>query len=158
MRKLTGRGVLLLLIAFFGVIVAVDSGFIALAVATYRGEDEQRPYLQGVEFNRTLERRAEQRELGWRAEVRLIRAPSGAAQVDVTLRGRDGGPEQVKALNAELRHPVDEGRDRSLRLASVGAGHYVGEVKGVAPGAWDVVVSTPPGDAPFEASTRLWLH
>ena len=60
MNKLTGRGVLLILAGFFGVIILTNAIFITAAVRTFRGEDEAKPYLQGVEYNRTLVRRAEQ--------------------------------------------------------------------------------------------------
>ncbi|HEY1878254.1 MAG TPA: FixH family protein, partial [Rhizomicrobium sp.] len=63
--RLTGRGVLIWLFGFFAVIFAMNIYFIMVSSRTFRGEDEQKPYLQGVEFNQTLARRAEQESLGW---------------------------------------------------------------------------------------------
>ena len=48
--KLTGRGVLLLVAGFFGVIIATNVIFITAALRTFRGEDEAKPYLQGVDL------------------------------------------------------------------------------------------------------------
>jgi nitrogen fixation protein FixH len=159
MRKhLTGRGILLWLGAFFGVIFLVDAAFIWVSVSTYRGEDEQRPYLQGIAFNRTLERRAEQARLGWVSHISAERLPSGAVQLMVTLKDASGAPQSVPRLDGELRHPADETRDHPLHLTEHRKGEYEAKLGGVSPGAWDVVVSTPAGAIPFEASERLWLR
>ncbi|MEI7790042.1 MAG: FixH family protein, partial [Alphaproteobacteria bacterium] len=50
-KTLTGRGVLLCLAGFFGLIFVTNAIFITEAVKTFRGEDEQLPYLQGVAYN-----------------------------------------------------------------------------------------------------------
>jgi hypothetical protein len=42
MKPLTGRGVLAWLVAFFGIIFATNAIFIAMAVKTFSGEDEQK--------------------------------------------------------------------------------------------------------------------
>ncbi|MBV8979002.1 MAG: FixH family protein [Alphaproteobacteria bacterium] len=155
---LTGRAILLWLAAFFGVIVSVNAGFIWASVSTYRGEDEQKPYLQGVGYNRTLDRRAAQAKLGWVSHIEARRLASGAVRLVVTLRDRAGGPQSVAELDVELRHPADETRDHSLKLVERRKGEYVAQLSGVSGGAWDVVVSTPAGGPPFEASERLWLR
>jgi nitrogen fixation protein FixH len=155
---LTGRVILLWLAGFFGVVIAVDAGFIWASVATYRGEDEQKPYLQGIEYNRTLDRRAEQARLGWTSHIEARRLPSGAVDLVVTLRNAAGAPQSVARLDGELRHPADETRDHPLHLVERRKGEYGAQLSGVSPGAWDVVVSTPQGAVPFEASERLWLR
>ena len=68
-KTLTGRGVLLCLAGFFGLIFVTNAIFITEAVKTFRGEDEQLPYLQGVAYNQTLEHRAQQARLGWQASI-----------------------------------------------------------------------------------------
>jgi nitrogen fixation protein FixH len=156
--KLTGRGILLWLGGFFGFIIVVNVVFIWTSIATYRGEDEQKPYLQGIEFNRTLERRAEQAKLGWTSHIAARRRPSGAVQVTVSLRNASGAPQSVSGLNGELRHPADENRDRALHLVERGKGEYQAQLSGVGAGAWDVMISTPHKDLPFEASERLWVR
>lgn len=154
--KLTGRGVLIWLLAFFGVIVAVDGYFIIASVATYRGEDEQKPYLQGVEYNATLARRAAQRRNGWTARITLGRHGAGAC-IDVVLTDRKGRPEDIAGLTGELRHPSDENRDRPLRFQALGQGRYEARIDGVTRGAWDVLIASNSPMAAFEASRRLWL-
>ena len=74
--QLTGRGVLIWLIGFFGVIIAMNAYFVTVSSRTFRGEDEQKPYLQGVEYNQTLARHAEQSALRWTAVVTANRKTS----------------------------------------------------------------------------------
>jgi len=155
-RILTGRGVLLLLVGFFGVIFATNAIFITEAVKTFRGEDEEKPYLQGVAYNQTLEHRAQQARLGWQASIAARRQSSGRVGIILELLQRDGIPETRAVMTGELRHPADETRDRPLRFSEVSAGVYRAELTGVAPGNWDVLVANNGGD-PFQASRRLWL-
>ena len=114
MKKLTGRGVLLILAGFFGVVILTNVIFITAAVRTFRGEDEAKPYLQGVEYNHTLARRAEQARLGWRASIDDRRLPSGMVLLTVDVRQPDGKPPSNVVLMGALRHPADEHRDREV--------------------------------------------
>ncbi len=155
-KILTGRGVLFWLVGFFAVIFATNAIFITAAVKTFRGEDEEKPYLQGVAYNQTLEHRAEQAKLGWQASIAARRGASGKVNIIVTLHRRDGVPQTRLAMTGELRHPADENRDRALRLSEISAGIYQAELAGITPGNWDVLVSNNGGD-PFQASRRLWV-
>lgn len=154
---LTGRRVLLWLTGFFGIIFATNAAFITVAVKTFRGEDEQLPYLQGVEFNDTLAHRALQKQLGWQAFVSATRHPGGGVRVSVLLRQPDGKAPPAEHLSGELRHPSDENRDQALHLTSQGGGLYRADLPNVSPGIWDVVLKSAPGDAPFEAIRRVML-
>jgi nitrogen fixation protein FixH len=158
MRKpLTGRGVLLWLCGFFGVIFAANAYFITVSVKTFRGEDEQKPYLQGIEYNDTLARRAEQKRIGWRAAISAARLTSGQVRISVALTQAGGSPEANTALHGELRHPADENKDRDLALKEIQPGLYQTELKDVSPGSWDVLVSNTDKATPFEAVRRLWV-
>jgi nitrogen fixation protein FixH len=156
-HTLTGRTVLYWLLGFFGVIIAVNVWFIIASIQTFSGEDEQKPYLQGIEYNQTLARRAEQVALGWRATISTRRLAGGKVRVSVNLMKADGTPETGLALHGELRHPADEELDRTLRLKETAPGTYQTEISGVHSGAWDVVVETGDPQPPFEATRRLWV-
>jgi nitrogen fixation protein FixH len=156
-RTLTGRGVLLWLTGFFGLVFATNAAFITVAVKTFRGEDEQLPYLQGVEYNDTLAHRALQKKLGWQATISAVRHPDGSVRVSVSLRQPDGKAPPAERLSGELRHPSDENRDQALRLVSEGGGAYHADLPKVSRGIWDVVLKSDKGDAPFEAVRRVLL-
>jgi nitrogen fixation protein FixH len=156
MKKLTGRGVLLILAGFFGVIILTNAIFITAAVRTFRGEDEARPYLQGVEYNQTLARRAEQVKLGWHARIGDQRLPSGQVLLTVDVAQPDGKAPKGLVLDGELRHPADEHRDRALRFAETSPGHFQAYLRDLAPGQWRMVVSNSQAQ-PFRAERRLWV-
>ena len=152
-RPLTGRGVLIWLIGFFAVVMAVNVGFIVVSVKTFRGEDEQKPYLQGVEFNRTLAARAEQARRGWHARNGVRRRVDGHVRLDVAL----DNPHAGLLLSAEFRHPMDENRDRQVRLSPSGRGHFWADAGNIGSGQWDVVVTSETSATPFTAERRLWV-
>jgi nitrogen fixation protein FixH len=155
--KLTGRGVLLWLLAFFGVIIAVNVSFIVASINTFSGEDEREPYLQGIAYNHTLAERSQQEKLKWSATISASRLASGAVRVFVTIVDAQGLPQSQIRLSGELRHPADENRDHAIRLRDVGDGRYEADVKGVAPGAWDVIIESASSHQPFEAERRLFV-
>ena len=156
-REFTGRDVLVWLGAFFGLILVTNVFFITAAVRTFRGEDEQRPYLQGVSYNRTLTQRAEQVRHGWQASIAADRLSSGAVRAIVSIAGGDGKPLARAKLVGALRHPVNENMDRPLRFHEVAPGRYEAQTANVLGGAWDVLVFNQDG-TPFRASRRLWLR
>jgi len=155
-RKLTGRGVLLILVGFFGVIFATNAIFITAAVRTFRGEDEARPYLQGIAYNQTLARRTEQARLGWHASIGDRRLASGTL-LTIDVAQSDGKAPSGLVLTGELRHPADEHRDRALRFTETRPGHFETLVHDLPPGRWDMMVSNSRA-APFRASRQLWVR
>lgn len=156
-RTLSGRAVLMWLVGFFGIIIAVNIWFITASIRTFSGEDEQQPYLQGIEYNQTLARRTEQKTLGWRAVIGASRVAGGNVRVSITIRRSDGTPQPGLILRGELRHPTDEGRDRPLDPREITAGVYQADLVGIGRGEWDVMVHTNANQAPFEAMRRLWV-
>jgi len=156
-RTLTGRGVLMWFLGFFGLIFVTNAYFITVAIQTFRGEDEQRPYLQGAAYNDTLSQRAWQRQLGWTASIAAARDEAGTVRVTIALFDAAEIPQSGVVLRGDLRHPADENRDRRLVFHPSGAGLYQAEVPDVGRGYWDVKVSTVAQDQPFEAVRRVWL-
>ena len=75
-RTWNGYHVLTTCLVVFAMVLAVNVLFVIKAYTTFSGEDEQKPYLQGVEYNAALERRALQARLGWKATLEARRAGS----------------------------------------------------------------------------------
>ena len=157
-RTLTGRGVLLWLIGFFGIIFATNGYFVTAAIKTFSGEDVGDPYMQGVEYNSTLDRRAEQRKLGWTSTISAERLAGGHVRINVTLLHADRSPETGSTLQGKLRHPANGGLDRPLEFRQAAPGVYQAELSGVSPGSWDIFINTPPQGTPFEATRRVWVR
>lgn len=157
-RTWNGFHVLTTLLVVFGVVLGVNVLFIVKAFTTFSGEDEQRPYLQGIEYNETLQRRALQTRLGWAGTVDMVRFEKGAARIVVRLADRSGRPITNVALHALLKRPTNAGEDHDVVLISHGAGTYEGEVGGVQSGVWELSVAAQNSPrTPFEADRRVWL-
>ena len=155
---LTGRGVLVWLFGFFGIVFAMNTYFIVASSRTFRGEDEQKPYLQGMEYNQTLARHAQQAALGWTTVITAARLPSGDVRIEVRMRDRAGRPLTDSRLAGELRHPSDANRDRALPLTEHETGTYLAQLSHVSPGVWDVLVHSNNKLMPFDAERRLWVR
>ena len=61
--KITGWHVLFSVIAFFGVITAVNAVMISYAVKSFPGEDQKKSYMQGLQYNKVLEEKKLQEQL-----------------------------------------------------------------------------------------------
>jgi nitrogen fixation protein FixH len=153
-----GHHVLAMLLAFFGVTIAVNTVFVTYALDTFSGEDVERPYMQGLAYNTTLAAHAAQSKLGWHATIGLMRDGRGAV-VDVALVDDTGAGRGGRALSVTLRRPTDAALDRTIALEDRGDGRYVAQVTDLAPGQWDVVARTTASDGtPLEATRRVVLR
>ena len=156
-KPLTGRHVLFWLFGVFGIVFAVNGFFIARAVTTYPGEDVANPYLQGVDYNRTLHAHADQAAQGWKATIDGRRLGKAHVAIRVAIENHVALPADFE-LSGLLRHPMDAELDRKLTFHKTGAGLWEAELSHVAAGGWDVTVAANPAShVPFEASRRIWL-
>ena len=89
-RHITGRSVLFGMLAFFGVVFAVNGALIYFAVESWSGLSTERPFEAGRDHDRTLAQAEVQAALGWRSAVVLAPGTAGNRAVEVTLTGRDG--------------------------------------------------------------------
>ncbi len=155
-HELKGWHVLVMMTAFFGVTIAVNVAFTIYAVGTFSGEDVSKPYLRGLEYNRTLETRAAQAALGWNATIDAVHENDGTA-VSARITDRDGQAKSALTVEALLRRPTDARLDRAIELTAIGDGTYRAVAVDLPAGAWDVVVRAKKGDTVFEATRRVVL-
>ena len=156
--ELTGRKTLAILLVSFGIVFGVNGYMVAQAIGTFRGDDLDQPYMQGINFNQTLARRAEQQTLGWQATIDAARATNGELKIVVVVKSRDGAPLALLRLSGVLRHPTDAHFDRKLVLKETQSGVYVAALDRVSAGAWNLDVFTDSHSKPFEATRSLWLR
>jgi nitrogen fixation protein FixH len=157
---LRGWHVLASLIAFFGVVIAVNIYFAFAAVGTFPGEDVTHPYIQGLEYNRTLSQHRAQQGQGWQVTAGLEPASRGAA-LAIELRQRDGTPLTGAHIDGALRWPADSHRDRALAFRESGNGRYVADLASLAEGDWDLratAISPDHRSLDFEADLIWPLH
>lgn len=157
-QPLTGRHVLLMLLGFFGVIVAVNGVMIYIAASSFTGVETGNAYVKGLAYNETLRVAETQKALGWRVELNQRSLGGGRWEMAALFRDKTGRPLDGLAVTAELRRPVHEGADRTVPLVSLGEGRYGAEIALPLKGQWDARLSaTAPGGEIYLMEQRLWL-
>lgn len=157
-RTITGRHVLIAMLVFFGSVIAVNGAFVVLALDTFSGLSTENPYQRGLAYNDTLRAAAEQRALGWTAQIEGTVIREGRARVAATFTDRAGRPIEHLDVGGTLRRPTREGLDRALALERVGPGRYAAEFDLPLAGQWDLALEAVSRQGKrFRLEDRLWL-
>jgi nitrogen fixation protein FixH len=157
-KQFTGRHLLIILIGFFGVVLAINGIFAYLAVSTYRGVDSSTAYQDGLHYNQRIEAAHRQAGLGLSHEVRLENG-----RVEVGVVDAKGWPVTGLSVSGQIARPVAEDAPRALVLKETRAGFYAASVDGLGPGNWILTLeakkSLPLGEeALYRIEERLWLR
>ena len=120
-------------VAFFAVVISVDTAFLITAYQTHPGQVANKPYEAGLVYNAELERQRTQAALGWRAG-----AQANPGQLEVVMRDRTGQPLPGLEVSALLQRPATEQGRTTVSLTETAPGKYTAmtDLKGT----WDVRV------------------
>ena len=159
--RLTGRHVLLGLVAFLGVPAVVNLVYLYWALDTWPGRAEESPYRQGLSYNEQIDAIARQNELGWRAELLLSRDADEPKLViaEVSLIDGNGGGVSAEGVRGRLVHPMQEIFDSPvLQAESTTRGRYWFAEKLPRSGAWRFRFTTKAADGtPFRRDFEFRL-
>ncbi len=111
-REFTGRKMLMIMLAFFGVIISVNVFMAYSAVKTFPGLETDNAYIASQQFN---ERAAAQRALGWSIEF-----THEGDEVVLKLHDSEGVAVIPAAISATLGRPTFSGNDITLEFRLVG--------------------------------------
>lgn len=125
----TGRHMTAILVAFFGVVIAVNVLMARYAIGTFGGIVVENSYVASQHFNRWLDEAKREDALGWRAKV--ARRQDGRLAVDL-----EGAPASA-TLSGEARHPLGRAPDRALAFTATGDGKFV-SAEAVPLGRWTI--------------------
>jgi nitrogen fixation protein FixH len=148
-KPLTGRKVLLIAVAAFGVVLAANLAMLFAATSTFPGLVVKNSYVASQGWNRKT---ATQRALGWKAA-----AEYSDGTLRVAMTGRDGAP--VTGLNVVVLvgRPASTRDDVSLELTEGAAGYAAPLV--LAPGMWRVAITgTDAAGGSFEAAAQFYVR
>jgi nitrogen fixation protein FixH len=155
-KHLSGRSVLAILIAFFGVVFAVNGYFAFAAINTYSGVVAQEPYRKGLTYNRRIQAGERQVDLGWTAELNANRD----GDTRLVLADSDGRPVSGLTVRAILGRPSTGKFDRALAFVEIAPGNYLSTEVPLDDGNWIVTLTAHEANATepiLQLRRRLWL-
>ncbi len=131
-RTFTGRHMTLILVAFFGLVIAINFTMAYFASSTFGGLVVDNSYVASQQYNGWLKKAREEKALGWTLAVRR----GEADRLDATLNSADA-PLRGAMIEATARHPLGQLPDVLLRFRPVDDGRYV-SVEKLPAGRWIV--------------------
>ena len=158
-RPLTGRMVLVMLIAFFGVVIGVNFTMMKLAIATLPGTEVDSAYSASIGYEKEIAAAHDQTARNWKVDAHIERDRSGGAVLQIEARDREGRPMSGLTFEGRLERPTDKRADLAVSFGEVGSGVYRGSIAAVAPGQWDLVVEGDlRGERMFLSKNRVLLN
>lgn len=130
-RAFTGRDMAAVLIAGFGVVIAVNLFMATLAVGGFSGVVVENSYVASQRFNTWLDEARKQRTLGWSAKARRLSGGRIAIATEAVPAGA--------LVSAMLRRPLGKPDTQHLAFEQTAPGRFV-SVGSVAPGRWIIRV------------------
>ncbi len=150
-RPFTGKHMLALVLAFFGVVIGVNALMATLAVRSWTGLVVKSTYVASLEFNDKLAASQAQADLNWKVGLTY---QEGILQFDLT--DDQNQPVNVQSVNIEVSRPIGIAEDRTLDLERIGEGF--GIATDIPSGVWNVVIRAEVADYPqFLYRARLFV-
>lgn len=125
-KPLTGRKVLMIAVAFFGVIIAVNVTMAVQAISTFPGLEVSNSYVASQTFDAD---RAAQERLGWTVEPTY-----DGSQISFVVRDKAGLPAPIATLSVLIGRTTMAKDDQRPEMAYAG-GVWSAPLT-LAPGAW----------------------
>lgn len=119
-KPFTGYHMAMILIGFFGIVIAVNIYMAKMAIGTFGGTVVENSYVASQEYNKWLAEADREAKLGWAAKAG--RTSGGRVELAIT-DNRSIGTGFVASAVAE--HPLGRLPSRQLQFVADGAGRYV---------------------------------
>jgi nitrogen fixation protein FixH len=126
-----------LFVAFFAVVFAVDGLMVSLALKTHTGVVTEKAYETGLNYNRILEDKRKQENLGWHLDMRT----NSAGHIEVVAKDKDQTVIVGAKANVYLFRPTQEGFDQTVSLIETQPGHYQATPNYPLKGQWQAFVT-----------------
>ena len=134
-RPFTGRRMAVTMVAFFGVVIAVNVTMARLAVGTFGGTVVDNSYVASQKFNGWLAEARAQRDLGWTAAAALDADRHVVLTVDQA---------HTASANGTARHPLGRATDIPVTFVPTGEGQ-LRSAAALPPGRWTLHLSVSRG-------------
>ena len=141
--QLTGWHVLLMLVAFFGVVFTVNGIFIYYSQVSWTGLLPGNGYEASLKYNKEAARARALLAKGWQTKILVPKD----GRIVIELKDRKGEPVTGLVAQGRALRAVGVQGDRDIAFAERGIGKYVLQGEGLAPGAWHIDVKFTRGGA-----------
>ena len=149
-RQFTGWHMLVVLCAFFGVIITVNLTMAWFANSTWSGLVVKNSYVASQQFNGQQAEARAHAALGWKPSVAYQNGTFAFTLLDAA-----GKPVETSGVKVKLIRPAHEGADQIVALAPDGHGHHAAQVA-LADGQWVIEVLAEAGlDTPYRHAKRI---
>jgi len=156
-RPLTGRTVLICLVAFFAVVSIVNGIMIRAAVSTFGGVETGSAFQAGQAFKHDIEAARAQHSRHWQVRATVRRAGEGTV-VQIDARDEAGNPLAGLEAMASLHRPTDRRGDLAITVSEQGTGQFRGTGP-AAVGQWDLLIDlSRNGERLFRSRNRVVLN
>lgn len=118
--RFTGRHMAIILVAFFGVVIAVNVVMARLAISSFGGTVVENSYVASQKYNSWIEQGRKQAALGWKP----VLARDGAGHATLGLTGADGQPIGNAQIQGLAQHPLGRADDIALDFVATAPGQY----------------------------------
>ena len=150
--QLTGWHVLLMLVAFFGVVFTVNGIFIYYSQTTWTGLLPGNGYEASRRYNKEAAKARAILAKGWQTKVLVPKD----GRIIIELRDRKGKPVSGLKASGSAMRPVGMKGDRMITFRERGIGRYVLEGEALATGAWRMDVKfTRSGELQWRAQAEF---
>jgi nitrogen fixation protein FixH len=150
-REFTGRHMLMIMVAFFGVIISVNFTMAWLAGHSWTGLVVKNSYVASQGFNKKLRQARAQNSRGWRTRLSYEKGI-----FRFRLADRNSQPVDIASLALSVGRPATETEDRVIALRQMQQGTYTAEYR-LGPGLWDVVIAGGQSGRPYRYEKRLTI-
>lgn len=134
-REFTGWHMTTILVAFFGIVMAVNFNMARLAIGTFGGTVVDNSYVASQNYNRWLANAKKQEALDWKAKVSLT--PARFVQITAT---KDDAPLTDVMATGTAEHPLGQAPSIALDFIVSGEGKLKSKAK-LPAGRWNAVIS-----------------
>ncbi len=133
-REFTGRHMLAIMLAFFGVIFGVNMLMATMATRSWTGLVVKNTYVASQEFNGKLAASRAQAKLNWQVGLTYR-----DGQLIFDLNDDQSQPIEMQSVEIALTRPIGISQDRTLTLLAQGEKFTVREA--IPSGVWNVVIN-----------------
>lgn len=154
-RIITGRTVLIYLVAFFGVVFAMNFFMVRVAISSFSGVETESSYKAGLTFKNDVAASQAQDALHWAVEAHVQHGDKSR----ILISARDAKAQSISGLTTEvtLAHPTDKRRDVAIEFVETTPGQFQ-SLTPLPEGRWDLVIGLKrDGQTVFRSKSRVSL-